>query len=106
MIKCQAHCGKLSDAKRVVFIVLEQLGEASPREIGEPSLNVDINAMVEMLQNTTDCFILDMKASPSGQQDILLLEIYNVLTHIVLVCNPKQLPDVTLKMLEITMKHG
>ena len=106
MIKCQAHCGKLSDAKRVAFIVLEQLGEASPREIGEPSLNVDINTMIEMLQNTPDRQILEMKASPSGQQDILLLEIYNVLTHIVVVCNPKQLPDVTLKMLETTMKHG
>ena len=74
--------------------------------MGEPSLNVDINAMVEMLQNTPDCFILEMKASPSGRQDVLLLEIYNVLTHILLSCNLKQLPDVTLKMLETTMKHG
>lgn len=107
LIKCQAYCGKVSDAKRIAFTVLERLGEAPPREIGEPSLNVDMNSTVKMLQNTPDHFILKMKASPSSQQNILLLEIYYALMQILLeLGNPKKMPDVALKMLETTMKHG
>ena len=106
LTKSLYSCGNLFDSKKVAFAILEQLKEALPRDIGDPSLTRDFEDMVAILQNTADETIMVMMPSDTAQQDVLLLSVYSFLTLIMLECNPQQNPHITLRMIQITLNNG
>mmetsp|Transcript_449 Transcript_449/g.973 ORF Transcript_449/g.973 Transcript_449/m.973 type:complete len:326 (+) Transcript_449:2057-3034(+) len=106
LTKSLYSCGNIFDSKRVAFAILEQLKEALPRDVGDPSLARDLKDMVATLHSTADETIMGMRPSHTAQQDTLLLSVYSFLTYIMLECNPQQNPHITLRMIQITLNNG
>ena len=99
-------CGRLSDSKNIGFSMLTKLGEQIPRELGDPGLTIDLNAMISTLHGTADKAILSMGTSHQARQDALLLGIYSTLTLIFMEDAPQYNLDVSRRMLEITLING
>lgn len=98
--------GAFTEAKNLGFVILTNLGEKLPRELGDPSLAVDLSLMFETLQSTTDETILNLSTSPQAELDILLVGVYNTLSHIFIGHLHKYNPDITRRMLQITLENG
>jgi len=105
-MKCLGTNGKLIASRDVAFSILQQSGEALPREVGDPDLAMDIKTMVSTLHAYSDEVILAMKASHKAERDVLALDVYYFLCHIYTECSPKHVLDATLQMLRITLSNG
>jgi len=106
LMKCLMACGRLFDSRNIGFSILTSLGEQIPRELGDPGLTIDLNAMTSMLHGTADEAILTMRTSHQARQDVLLLDVFSTLTFIFLEYNPQCNLDVSRRMLEITLTNG
>ena len=106
LMKTLVLSGAFMEAKNLGFLILTNLGEQLPRELGDPSLAVDLTFMFETLQSTSDETILNLPPSSQAELDILLVGVYNTLSHIFIGHLHKYNPDVTRRMLQITLKNG
>ena len=106
LMKSLVLSGAFTEATNLGYVILTNLGEQLPRELGDPSLAVDLSVMFETLQSTTDEAIMNLPASPQAELDILLVGVYNTLSHIFIGHLHKYNPDVTRRMLQITLENG
>jgi predicted ATPase len=97
---------KFGDAKKVVFQILEQLGERMPRPSDDVGLVKDIEDMKAVLQRMSNDTIMDLKETTPTRKEVLLLRLYHDLYHMLHCVDPKRLADVSLRMVQITLSNG
>ena len=100
------HQAKLLQASMSsLFDTLSKLGEEHPREISDTTLHTDMQTMNEILRNTSDESILNMRKNDAKKiaTTVKLLENLNSVLHLV---KPSLIGAVSLRMVELTMTNG
>jgi len=98
--------GMFVESVKLAFEVLVKSNERIPREIGDGKLAAELTMMVTALDGMSDDFIMSLPDSPQGDLDIRVMNIYNALAFVLNEINPMQIPDMALRMMEITLKNG
>ena len=100
------HQGELLQASVASSLdTLSKLGEEHPREISDTTLHTDMQTMNEILRNTPDESILNMRKNDAKKiaTTVKLLENLNSVLHLV---KPSLIGAVSLRMVELTMTNG
>ena len=84
---------------------LSKLGEQPLREISDNTLQTDMITMNEIMRNTSDDYIMNLKEN-KAKKVIITMKIWSNLYHILHFVKPSLLGDVSLKMVELTMSNG
>ena len=84
---------------------LAKLGEKPLRKISDNTLQADMMKMNEILQNTPDESILNLHEN-KAKKIFITLKLYLNLGHVLHFVKPSLIGAVSLRMVELTMKHG
>ena len=96
----------LKESMESTFAILQQVGEALPRAMGDDQLTADILLMNGILQKTADDSILNMEVT-SNKRIVTLMKLYaNLLAFLLHFADPSLIGAVSLRMVEITMNSG
>lgn len=87
------------------FGILFQFGEKLPREMGDETLQIEIDQMTFILQSTPDNSIYDIHAN-NDKKMAALFNLYVYLAHALHYFKPWLFGSVTLRMMEITLNTG
>jgi len=105
-MKSLASSGKFLESRDLGFEILIKLGERLPREICNPMVLQDMHTIIATLQSTTNEAIMDLKMSHQDHRNVVVLGIYNFLSHVLTEINPRLVPDITIRMMQITLNDG
>ena len=100
--------GKYTESQIIAFDILQQYGERLPREFvpGNTNLTSNLNEMASTLERTSDEAILNIRDSNKRARDEVLLKLYAKLIVLQNELSPNKIPDISLRMLEITISNG
>lgn len=103
--KALRHAELLQESMESTFSIFLEMGEKLPCRMGDSKLSADMNAMDEILVNMTDDSICNMTNTNDKRMDTLL-SLYANLMHTLHFYDPSFGAAVSLRMVDITLKHG
>ena len=103
--KSLGNQGLHKEAIEAAFKLLNMLGEARPRPIGDPTLKADMKSMKSILENTTDEAFAEMKEA-TMKKDITHMRVYAMLCRTFHYLQPSLFAAASLRLVELTMSYG
>ncbi|KAL7534218.1 hypothetical protein ACHAWF_004756 [Thalassiosira exigua] len=97
---------KFAESKKFALQVLSLLGERVPRPSDDIGLLAELEGIKFRLRGMSDESILNLPQANQTRKDALLLNLYNDLTFLFQSTNTKQLVDVGLRMVQVTLSNG
>ena len=97
--------GLREEALETSFGTLKMLGESLPRQMGDATLDADIDKMNETLQNTDDLSLLNLKES-NERKYVILMRIYGLLGHHFHFSKTSLFWSTSLRMVQLSLMNG
>ena len=88
-----------------ILEILNKLGEAAPRPMGDSTLMTDIDDMNKVLHDRSDDSLLNMQDT-KDKKLVALHQLYSDLVHVLYFVKPALIGSVSLRMIELTMSKG
>jgi len=103
--KSLQSANKLQESMESILEILNKLGEAAPRPMGDSALMTDIDAMIKVLHDRSDVSLLNMQDN-KDKKFVALHQLYSDLIQVIYFIKPDLLGSLSLRMIELTMAKG
>jgi len=96
---------KLQESMESILEILNKLGEAAPRPMGDSTLMTDIDDMNKVLHDRSDDSLLNIQDT-KDKKLVALHQLYSDLIQVIYFIKPALFGSVSLRMIELTMSKG
>ena len=103
--KSLQSANKLQESMESILEILNKLGEAAPRPMGESTLMTDIDDMNKVLHDRSDVSLLNMQDN-KDKKFVALHQLYSDLIQVIYFIKPDLLCSLSLRTIELTMAKG
>jgi len=103
--KSLQSANKLQESMESILEILNKLGEAAPRPMGDSALMTDIDAMIKVLHDRSDDSLLNIQDT-KDKKLVALHQLYSDLVQVIYFVKPALIGSVSLRMIELTMTKG